>query len=268
MGVPRFILAADHRTQFEDHARAHHVDPARIREFKRLVVRAAIAARDREPRLRADGGLLLDRVYGAEALDDARRAGIACGEPIEMAGAWPLAWTDEGVQAVAARRPAFAKVLIRVPLKDPDELRKHDSKMVGEALDSLGNIPLIVELVGSGHRALNQVTEAVFWIDHWLSRPGPTHWKVCGDPDARQLGRLVESAPHGSRFLVLGAGADLDVLEQWFAAARTVPEFVGFAVGRTIFWPAFEGWLAGKLDDEGAVTQITDRYLHVLARWS
>ena len=267
MGVPRFILAADHRTQFEDYVREHRVDSARISQFKRLIVRAAAAAREKDSRLLTEGGLLLDRVYGEDAIADARAAGIPCGEPIEKAGAYPLAWVDGGVEGVASRRPAFAKVLIRIPLKDPDEHRKHDSRMVEAALEALGDIPLIVELVGSGQRAFNQVTEAIFWIDHWLSRPGPTYWKVGGDPDAGQLRRLVDSAPEGSRFLILGAGVGVDSLEQWFSAAKAVPDFVGFAVGRTIFWPSFEAWVAGGVDEETAVKQVTDRFLQVLARW-
>ncbi len=265
--VPFFILAADHRTQFEAYATEHDAHLSDVRKFKRLIVTAMASARAKDERARNHGGLLLDQTFGADAIDDARRASIPCGEPIEEAGKHPLAWVGGGVEPVAARNPPFAKVLIRIPAKDPDEYRKHDSKMVEEALAKLGDIPLVVELVGEGKRAFSQVAEAISRIDHGLTRPGPTFWKVPGDPDAHQLQRLVDAAPDGSKFLLLGGGESLETLERWFAAASKVPAFVGFAVGRTIFWPSFESWSAGQIGNDEATAQIANRYLQVLSRW-
>jgi 5-dehydro-2-deoxygluconokinase len=39
-----------------------------------------------------------------------------------------------------------------------------------------------------------------------------------------------------------------------------VDGFVGFAIGRTIFWDALKGWLAGGTDRETAVQTIADNY--------
>jgi 5-dehydro-2-deoxygluconokinase len=267
MTFPQFILAADHRWQFDDYAREHQVDPGEVRRFKRLIVAAMIEAREKDARAREHGGILLDSRFGSPAIEDAKQAGIPCGEPIEEAGKYPLVWVEGGVEAVAAHKPAFAKVLIRIPAKDPDEYRKHDSKMVEEALAVLGEIPLLVEPVGEGKRAFNQVTEAIFWIDHWLTRKGPTFWKVAVDTDPHQLQRLVDAAPADSKFVVLGGGEPLDTLGEWFSAAKQLPAFVGFAVGRTIFWPAFEAWVAGQIGDNEAIAQIRNRYLQVLSRW-
>jgi myo-inositol catabolism protein IolC len=40
----------------------------------------------------------------------------------------------------------------------------------------------------------------------------------------------------------------------WLQAGAGVPGFVGFAVGRTIWWDPLEAWLAGQSKEEVAAT--------------
>ena len=44
------------------------------------------------------------------------------------------------------------------------------------------------------------------------------------------------------------------------ATARKVPGFIGFAVGRTVFWDPLVDWKAGKATREQAVARIASRY--------
>jgi myo-inositol catabolism protein IolC len=39
-----------------------------------------------------------------------------------------------------------------------------------------------------------------------------------------------------------------------------VPGFIGFAVGRTVFWQPLVDWRAGKMTREQAVAVISGRY--------
>jgi 5-dehydro-2-deoxygluconokinase len=59
---------------------------------------------------------------------------------------------------------------------------------------------------------------------------------------------------------VLGAGADEATVAHWLRQAATVDGFVGFAIGRTIFWGALRGWLADDIDRASAVRTIADNY--------
>jgi len=43
-------------------------------------------------------------------------------------------------------------------------------------------------------------------------------------------------------------------------AAAGVPGFIGFAVGRTVFWEPPVGWRAKKTSRETAVAEIARRY--------
>jgi 5-dehydro-2-deoxygluconokinase len=43
-----------------------------------------------------------------------------------------------------------------------------------------------------------------------------------------------------------------------------VPGYVGFAIGRTIWWDALKGYLDKSLDREAAAEQIADNYRHFI----
>jgi 5-dehydro-2-deoxygluconokinase len=63
---------------------------------------------------------------------------------------------------------------------------------------------------------------------------------------------------------VLGRGASTEKVGQWLEAAAPVRGFVGFAIGRSIWWDALKGWLADELDRDAAAAQIADNYLHFI----
>jgi myo-inositol catabolism protein IolC len=46
----------------------------------------------------------------------------------------------------------------------------------------------------------------------------------------------------------------------WLREAAGVEGFIGFAIGRTIFWDALSGWLRGDTSREAAVEQIAENY--------
>ena len=57
-----------------------------------------------------------------------------------------------------------------------------------------------------------------------------------------------------SHCVVLGRGGDEAKVIHWLRTGADVPGFVGFAVGRTIWWNPLEEWLAGAIADEVAAT--------------
>jgi 5-dehydro-2-deoxygluconokinase len=67
--------------------------------------------------------------------------------------------------------------------------------------------------------------------------------------------------------LLLGLDAPAEELEAGFAATAAVSIVKGFAVGRTIFMSAAEGWLAGKITDEEAVADMARRFEALTGLW-
>jgi 5-dehydro-2-deoxygluconokinase len=94
-------------------------------------------------------------------------------------------------------------------------------------------------------------------------------WKIEGVDRREDCEMLVEQARSGEGregvvCVVLGRGASIEKVEQWLQAAAPVEGFVGFAIGRSIWWDALKGYLAGDLDRQTAAGQIADNYLHFI----
>ena len=62
--------------------------------------------------------------------------------------------------------------------------------------------------------------------------------------------------------VLLGRGASTEKVEQWLEAAATVEGFIGFAIGRSIWWDPLKAFLSDELEREAAASQIAENYLH------
>jgi myo-inositol catabolism protein IolC len=60
---------------------------------------------------------------------------------------------------------------------------------------------------------------------------------------------------------VLGRHAPRDKLDHWLDVAAPLPGFTGFAIGRSIWWDALAGHLAGHATAAQAREQIAAAYL-------
>ena len=67
--------------------------------------------------------------------------------------------------------------------------------------------------------------------------------------------------------VVLGLDAPEDQLAASFAVAAKFQLVRGFAVGRTIFGSVARDWLAGRIDDAQAVSQMAQRYDRLCRIW-
>ena len=62
--------------------------------------------------------------------------------------------------------------------------------------------------------------------------------------------------------MLLGRGASTEKVEEWLQAASAVDGFIGFAIGRSIWWDALKDFLGGALGRTAAVSQVASNYLH------
>ena len=67
--------------------------------------------------------------------------------------------------------------------------------------------------------------------------------------------------------LLLGLEQPESELARSFAAAAGQALCRGFAVGRSVFLPAAEAWLAGRLGDEAAVVEVAENYRRLVRLW-
>jgi len=92
----------------------------------------------------------------------------------------------------------------------------------------------------------------------------PDIWKVEGLDRTEDCEKVVAAARRDRRnavgCIILGRGEDQSKVNEWLATASQVPGFIGFAVGRTVFWDALMDFRTKKITRDRAVADIAGRY--------
>lgn len=275
---PIYMLAADHRWQWEQWCDAHGVDRARIPEAKQLALDGLIAARDRSDDARRFATFLVDAEYAAPEVARARAAGIAVGTPVERAGAVPLAWAREPFWQDATGD--FVKVLVRHRPEWEADVQARQMAML-QALAAWcrteGKVFLLEVLVAAEagereaefERLARPGMVAGFIRDAYAAGVVPDFWKIEGTPEPgamRAVDAAVAEAP-GPRILILGKAAPLETIRTWFETARSVPRAAGFAIGRSVYFGPAGDFFSGRIGRDAAVGQIAANYLTVIDAW-
>jgi len=282
------ILAMDHRDSLERELYRLTAPPtpseaARIAADKLLVYRALLDAAAQLP-ASARAGVLVDEQYGASVAELAQHVPtLDLAMPIEASGhPWfQFAFADDWRRHAEFFTTGNSKVLIR----DNPGLKASDRHAQMAAVSRVSTWarkagrPLIVELLVPATSAdLASVGDDAARYDaelrpqltvqviHDLQDAGvePALWKVEGleaTADAREVARAARRGGRGARCIVLGRHAPADRLDHWLEAAAPVPDFVGFAIGRSIWWDALSDLLAGSITEAEAQTRIATAYL-------
>jgi len=272
-----YMLAADHRWQWEEWCDARSIPRARISEVKRIAFDGFMQARDRSSEARANGALLVDEQYASAVIAQAMMAGVNVGTPAEKAGAFPLAWsTDPFSRALTG---AFVKVLVRFR-PDDDELVREAQWEKLETLQAWcrqAGKPLVVEiLVARRHEpeeefdAYGRPSILAGFIGQAYRRDlAPEFWKIEGTLSAggaQIIDKAIAARP-GPRQILLGKAADLRTIDRWFGASAHSTTAVGFAIGRSVFWEPSAAYLAGTKSAGDATADIATTYLRLVEAW-
>ena len=194
-----YMLAADHRWQWEEWCDARQMPRTRIGEVKRLAYDGFLLARERSADVREFGALLVDEQYASAVVADALKAGLDVGTPAEKAGAFPLAWSAEPFSR--ALTGAFVKVLVRHRPDDEEAVREGQ----WEKLDALqawcrgAGKPLVMEILVARRGEAEDEFEAVgrpamlagFIAEAYRRELTPEFWKIEGtlSPEGAQHDR-------------------------------------------------------------------------------
>jgi 5-dehydro-2-deoxygluconokinase len=266
------VLAMDHRSQFEDICRDVGADPAHIAAFKLLALRAVDRLAQGDDRF----GVLLDGRYGMRGLAEAANYPYWTGRPIELPGSRPLIFESSAdVATELATWPCHhvVKCLVFYHPDDPQDLREQQERQLLRLQDACRKTrhELLVEIIASRHgavdahtaaRAINRLYELGMKPDWWKLEPAVDiatwnnieHAILANDPLCRGV-------------LLLGLHATEQALVASFQIAARSNIVKGFAVGRTIFADAAERWLAGSIDDEAAIADLSGRFATLVDAW-
>jgi 5-dehydro-2-deoxygluconokinase len=278
---PLAILAFDHRTQLEEVAARHGAAPDRIALFKALVARAAQhgyavehAQGLQQPDFPAPG-VIVDERHGEAVLHRLTGQGLWIGRPVELPGSRPLAFEagmNVGLSLVAWPREQVVKCLVSHHPDDPAPLRQQQLEAalaLYRACRSTG-LELLLELIPPRHLPADELTVARGVEQFYAAGIRPEWWKL-PPPTPRgwaALDACIRSHdPFCRGVLLLGLEASEEQLWDAFRDAAAQPLCKGFAVGRTLFAAAAQGWFDGSLDDSAVVADIATRYQRLMRMW-
>ncbi len=287
---PLYILAFDHRTSFQVKLFGVEGTPTpaeleRIHEAKRIILDGLLAAAEAAPP--GTVGALVDEENGAAVAREAKRRGLPfamCAEKSSVPE-FDFEYGEDFARHIEAFEPDFVKILARYNPEGDRELNRRQAERLARLSDYLAprETKYLFELLvppephqlaslesDSERFALELRPQLTATAIAELQQAGvePDLWKVEGLDTAEDCRLVAEAARAGGRddvaCVVLGAGADEATVAHWLRQAATVDGFVGFAIGRTIFWDALKEWLAGDIDRETAVQTIADNYRNTI----
>jgi 5-dehydro-2-deoxygluconokinase len=265
-------LAIDHRSQLEAMCGGDAAKLKRLDAFKVLALKAAVQVADG----RQGFGMLLDETYGRSALFEAVKHDLWIGRPVELPGSRPLQFEfgpDLGSRLVEWPIDHCLKVLCFYRLDDPADLKEQQLERLQAAQQAARGIgrELLIEIITSKHGPVGDDTTASVLRELYAAGLKPDWWKLEPQPSAAAWAAVDAAIEAGDPLcrgvVMLGLEAPQDELEAGFAVAKSSRTVRGFAVGRTIFADAAAAWLDGRMDDEAAIADMSERFAALVAAW-
>src|SRR5256714_11081647 len=289
-----YILAFDHRGSFQKKMLGIEGDPTTeqtetISDAKHLIFEGMVKAADRGGVDARAVGVLVDEQFGVPrgVPEQAKERGLKLAMPVEKSGQdmFDFEYGEEFGDHILKFDPDFTKVLVRYN-PDGDAAANRDQadklKRLGDWLHDNGRKFLFELLVPAEDSQLESVGGDTDRYDAEL-RPDrrrraitdlqdaavePDIWKIEGVDERSDAEMLAETGRRDGRdgvvCVLLGRGASQDKVDHWLQQAAPVDGFVGFAIGRSIWWDALKGFLEGDLEREAASDQIADNYLRFI----
>jgi myo-inositol catabolism protein IolC len=286
-----YILAFDHRGSFQKKMFGIQGDPtaeetATIADAKHLIYEGMEVAVKRGLDAAATG-VLVDEQFGGDIPKEARAENLKLSMPVEKSGQneFDFQYGADFGKHIEQFNPDFSKVLVRYNPDDSDTemnerqlgrlkeladwLHANDRKFLFELLVPATDAQL--ESVGGSsdrydtelrpelmRRAIENCQRFGIEVDVW---------KIEGVDERSDAAMLAEQARTGEgregvTCVLLGRGASTEKVEEWLRAASAVEGFIGFAIGRSIWWDALKAFLDKDLDRDAAAAKIADNYLH------
>ncbi len=283
-----YILAFDHRGSFQKKFFGIEGEPdpeqtAMIADAKHLIfegMQRAVA----EGADASVTGVLVDEQFGGSVPEEAKAQGLKLAMPAERSGQnmFDFQYGDDFGEHIESFDPDFTKVLVRYnPEGDAAENEEQLGKLkrLSDWLHSKQRKFLFELLVPAETAQLQQVEGSTERYDSEL-RPDLMRraiaeiqdagievdiWKIEGVDERSDCEMLASQARAGGRdgvvCVVLGRGANDAKVDHWLEQAAPVDGFVGFAIGRSIWWNPLKEYVDGKIERSTGAQQIAANYL-------
>jgi len=287
-----YILAFDHRGSFQKKMLGISGSPTpeqrtQISDAKRVIFEGFQQAIE-EGAPREFAGLLVDEELGTDIARTAERQGFQFAMPVEKSGQdeFDFEYGEDGfAQHILDFDPTFTKVLVRYNPEGDQGMNTRQAGRLRKLSDWLhdnGRKFLFELLVAAEPHQLEKVGGDADRYDKEI-RPGlmvgaikalqdagiePDIWKIEGIDQREDCERIAQQVRSGGRggvaCVVLGRGANEDAVIHWLRQGAGVPGYIGFAIGRTIWWDALKDYLDQETDRATAAKTISENYRRMI----
>ena len=262
-----YILAFDHRGSFQKKMFGIEGDPTpeeteTISDAKKLIFEGMEIAVERGVDAEATG-VLVDEQFGSDIPKLAREHGLKLAQPVEKSGQeeFDFQYGEDFGKHIEDNDPDFSKVLVRLNPEGDAEMNERQLGRLKELADWLherDRLFLFELLVPATDEQLESVGGDTDRYDAEL-RPELMRRAIEQIQDYGIEADIWKI--EGVVCVLLGRGASDDKVDHWLRQAAPVEGFIGFAIGRSIWWDALKGFLDGRLDRGAAAEQVADNYL-------
>jgi 5-dehydro-2-deoxygluconokinase len=285
---PLYVQPFDHRESFAAkmfgwHGQLTTAQTAEVSSVKRIIFDGFKAAVECGVG-REKAGILVDEQFGSSILRDASAEGYMTACSAEKSGQqeFDFQYGEDFAAHIEAFHPTFCKVLVRYNPADDEAMNQRQAsrlKQLSDYLHNKGQSRFMFELlVPPTNAQLDELKDNKSAYDLYI-RPTlmaeailqlqdagvePDVWKIEGLDRRRDCENIVTVARRNGRHdvgcIILGRGEDEDKVRDWLTTAAGVDGFIGFAVGRTVFWEPLVRFRAKTITREDAVAEIAHRY--------
>ena len=213
---------------------------------------------------RSTAGVLIDEQFGGDIPHQAKEKGLKLAMPVEKSGqdVFDFQYGDQFGDHIESFDPAFAKVLVRYnPEGDDDANATSQKAQAPRRLAPLERPEVPLRAAGAGRAGAAGVCgrrhgplrrRAASRADAPRDRGDAGPWHRGRHLEDRGRGRALRTARCSSRrrgrapgadvaCVLLGRGADDEKVDHWLTQAAPVEGFIGFAIGRSIWWGRPQG---------------------------
>ncbi len=283
---PLYILAFDHRGSFQKkffgvQGQPNEQETLRIADAKQVIFEGALKALG-EGVPREEAGILVDEQFGADIVRKAKADGLTFAMPTEKSGQeeFDFEYGDAFGTHIEEFDPSFSKVLVRYNPEGDAGMNARQTerlKRLSDWLHERGRRFLFELLVpGTPEQIERAGGEQPY---DTAVRPGlmrqaigelqsagvePDIWKIEGIDKREDCESIAEQTRTGGRdgvaCVVLGRAAPDDQVDHWLRMGTGVPGYIGFAIGRSIWWDPLKGYVDQTVGRDDATARIAANY--------
>ncbi|GAA5627888.1 5-dehydro-2-deoxygluconokinase [Brucella sp. NBRC 12953] len=267
------VFAFDHRIQLEEMAQETGATDEKIGEFKELCLKAALEVSGGENGY----GILCDGRLGRDALHRAAGSGLWIGRPTEWPGSRPLELEPElgpdcgGLVEWPVEN--VVKLLCFYHPDDSDDVKAQQEATVKRLFTAArrNRLEFLLEIIPSKVAPVDDMSTAKVIERFYEIGVYPDWWKLeplkTTEAWRNACEAITRNDPHTRGIVVLGLDAPAEELEASLKVAADFDLVKGFAIGRTILGDVARQWLANKLSDAEAITEMAKRYRGFCDLW-